>query len=101
MATRFFQGLRLQPRASGGNCSRGRFESSVGLESRMAISILPERSDVPLKDTWDTESIFPSVTAWEAALEALKESVFGRALNIAERSRLRGFYEREKLLKRW
>ena len=41
----------------------------------MAISILPERSDVPLKDTWDTESIFPSVTAWQAALEALKSEL--------------------------
>ena len=54
-----------------------------------------------LEDAHRVSSIHPLEASCHAALEALKNSVFGRALNIAERSRLRGFYEREKLLKRW
>ena len=54
-----------------------------------------------LEDAHRTTTPHPLEMSCHAALEALKESVFGRALNIAERSRLRGFYEREKLLKRW
>ena len=54
-----------------------------------------------LEDAHRTAAIHPLDASCHAALEALKNSVFGRALNIAERSRLRGFYEREKLLKRW
>ena len=80
MATRFFQGLRfsfskpqLLERAA--SHSSQCFESSPGLESRMTISVLPERSAVPRKDTWDTESIFASTAAWEAALETLKSEL--------------------------
>ncbi len=54
-----------------------------------------------LEDAHRVASVHPLEASCVAALEALKNSVFGRALNIAERSRLRGFYEREKLLKRW
>ena len=54
-----------------------------------------------LEDAHRVASIHPLEASCHAALGALKNSVFGRALNIAERSRLRGFYEREKLLKRW
>jgi hypothetical protein len=36
-----------------------------------------------------------------AALEVAKAALFGRGLNIAERSRLRGIYERTKLLRSW
>ena len=54
-----------------------------------------------LEDAHRVATIHPLEASCVAALTALKNSVFGRALNIAERSRLRGFYEREKLLKRW
>ena len=54
-----------------------------------------------LEDAHRVGTVHPLDASCRAALEALKNSVFGRALNIAERSRLRGFYEREKLLKRW
>ncbi len=54
-----------------------------------------------LEDAHRVASTHPLEASCVAALGALKNSVFGRALNIAERSRLRGFYEREKLLKRW
>ena len=54
-----------------------------------------------LEDAHRVAAIDPLEASCHAALGALKNSVFGRALNIAERSRLRGFYEREKLLKRW
>ena len=73
--THCFQGLRARPRASRNHRSSQRFESSLGLESRMAISNLPERSAVPVQHTWDTDSIFPSTTAWEAALEGLKRDL--------------------------
>jgi hypothetical protein len=36
-----------------------------------------------------------------ATLEAVKAALFGRGLNVAERARLRGIYERTKLLRSW
>ena len=54
-----------------------------------------------LEDAHRVAAVHPLEGSCHAAITALKNSVFGRALNIAERSRLRGFYEREKLLKRW
>lgn len=54
-----------------------------------------------LEDAHRVATVHPLEQSCQAALKALKNSVFGRTLNIAERSRLRGFYEREKLLKRW
>ena len=54
-----------------------------------------------LEDAHRVAATHPLDASCHAALSALKNSVFGRALNVAERSRLRGFYEREKLLKRW
>ena len=54
-----------------------------------------------LEDAHRVAATDPLELSCHAALAALKNSVFGRALNVAERSRLRGFYEREKLLKRW
>lgn len=54
-----------------------------------------------LEDAHRMAVVHPLDGSCHAAVTALKDSVFGRALNIAERSRLRGFYEREKLLKRW
>ncbi len=32
---------------------------------------LPERKDIPIEETWDLESIFPDVEAWQAALGAV------------------------------
>ena len=54
-----------------------------------------------LEDAHRVAAIHPLKASCHAAITALKESVFGRSLNLAERSRLRGFYEREKLLTRW
>lgn len=36
----------------------------------MAIKTLPVRSDVPREETWDLESIFPNVEAWEKAYQS-------------------------------
>lgn len=54
-----------------------------------------------LEDAHRQAQTHPLDEAIRAALQALKDALFGRPLNIAERSRLRGFYEREKLLRRW
>jgi hypothetical protein len=54
-----------------------------------------------LEDAHRAARIHPLEASCRAAITALKNSLFGRTLNLAERSRLRGFYEREKLLKRW
>ena len=54
-----------------------------------------------LEDSHRARESHPLEGTTFAALEAVKATLFGRALNIAERSRLRGFYERTKLLKSW
>ena len=36
---------------------------------------LPLRSEVPVEQTWNLESIYPSVEAWEADLKAVREMV--------------------------
>jgi oligoendopeptidase F len=38
----------------------------------MPTSVLPERAEVAREHTWDTESIFPDLNAWQAALEGLR-----------------------------
>ena len=37
----------------------------------------PPRSDIPVERTWDAESVFPSIDAWDAALEALLADLSG------------------------
>jgi hypothetical protein len=54
-----------------------------------------------LEDSHRARESHPLEDTTFAALEAVKATLFGRALNIAERSRLRGFYERTRLLKSW
>jgi hypothetical protein len=54
-----------------------------------------------LEDSHRARESHPLEDTTFAALEAVKGTLFGRALNIAERSRLRGFYERTRLLKSW
>ena len=38
----------------------------------MPRATLPPRNEVPVEETWNLESIFPSVDAWEAAYEEAK-----------------------------
>ena len=38
----------------------------------MAIKTLPVRSDVPQEETWNLESIFPDLKAWEKAYKAIE-----------------------------
>ena len=38
----------------------------------MTSTVLPKRSEVDAAHTWDTESIFKDVSAWEAALNGLR-----------------------------
>jgi oligoendopeptidase F len=40
-----------------------------------APSVLRERADIPVSDTWDLSSIFPSWTAWEEAYRELEQSI--------------------------
>lgn len=39
----------------------------------MSIKTLPERKDIAKEDTWDLESIFPTVDNWENALKEVKD----------------------------
>jgi oligoendopeptidase F len=41
----------------------------------MPTAVLPARNEVPREHTWDTESIYPDLTAWTAALEGLKREL--------------------------
>jgi oligoendopeptidase F len=41
----------------------------------MPRATLPPRNEVPLDETWNLESIFPSVDAWETAYEDVKGSL--------------------------
>ena len=41
----------------------------------MDTSKLPNREDVPIGETWDLDSIFPSVTDWQAALKSVSERI--------------------------
>jgi oligoendopeptidase F len=41
----------------------------------METTNLPNREDVPIEETWDLESIFPSVADWQAALKAISERI--------------------------
>lgn len=43
------------------------------------LTTLPLRSDVPLEQTWDLESIFPSPADWEAACQELASKLPGLA----------------------
>jgi len=36
---------------------------------------LPNRTDVPIEETWDLESIFPSVEAWQSALKEVEPQI--------------------------
>ena len=36
---------------------------------------VPERSDIPIQDTWDLSSLYPSDSAWKSALSALEEEI--------------------------
>jgi hypothetical protein len=56
---------------------------------------------VALEDLHRSGQDDPLEAAAFAALEAVKAALFGRGLNLAERSRLRGIYERTKLLRSW
>lgn len=39
------------------------------------IKQLPRREDVPVQDTWDLESMYPTVEAWEAAYRQLESEL--------------------------
>ncbi len=39
----------------------------------METNQIPNREDVPIEETWDLESIFPSIEAWQLALKAAAE----------------------------
>lgn len=39
------------------------------------IKPLPRREDVPVQDTWDLESMYPTVEAWEAAYRQLESEL--------------------------
>jgi oligoendopeptidase F len=41
----------------------------------MTQTSLPTRSQVPVQETWNLESIFPSIDAWEAALKQVNEDL--------------------------
>ena len=41
----------------------------------MESTALPERKDIPVEETWDLDSIFPNVEAWQAALAAVVERI--------------------------
>src|SRR5215204_2003109 len=43
---------------------------SIALDSS-AQKTVPPRSEVPVGETWNLESVFPTVAAWEAALAAV------------------------------
>jgi oligoendopeptidase F len=43
----------------------------------MSQTSLPLRSDIPVEETWNLESIFPSVEAWEAALKEAQSLIPG------------------------
>jgi oligoendopeptidase F len=36
---------------------------------------IPARSEIPFEETWSTESIFPTVEAWEAAYRQVEDSI--------------------------
>ncbi|RYL90265.1 oligoendopeptidase F [Sporolactobacillus sp. THM19-2] len=36
---------------------------------------LPKREDVPIKEKWDLEAIYPNIEAWEAAFSKVKELI--------------------------
>ncbi|MCP4753027.1 MAG: oligoendopeptidase F [Proteobacteria bacterium] len=38
----------------------------------MSQTTIPHRRDVPVEETWDLGSVFPSVEAWEAAIEEVE-----------------------------
>jgi hypothetical protein len=56
---------------------------------------------VALEDLHRSRLDDPLEAAGFATLEAVKAALFGRGLNVAERARLRGIYERTKLLRSW
>jgi len=39
----------------------------------MQSTTLPERKDIPIEETWDLDSIFPDVAAWQAALQSVAQ----------------------------
>jgi oligoendopeptidase F len=41
----------------------------------MPIATLPPRHEVPIEETWNLESIFPSVDAWEAAYKDVRRQL--------------------------
>jgi oligoendopeptidase F len=41
----------------------------------MTRTSLPTRSQIPVQETWNLESIFPSVDAWEAALKQVEDDL--------------------------
>jgi oligoendopeptidase F len=65
---------------------------------------LPPRSEVPIEETWNLESIFPNVEAWEAAIKEAKAMLPGLAefqgkLNEGAEILLACFEAVEKLLR--
>ncbi len=45
----------------------------------LSVKAIPDRSEVPLSDTWDLSSLFPNDKAWETAFEAWRNSIDGYA----------------------
>lgn len=45
----------------------------------MNKKLIPERSEVPVEETWKLESIFESIEAWEKAIEVVKGQIPGLA----------------------
>jgi len=41
----------------------------------MKSTTLPDRKDIPLEETWDLESIFPTLADWQAALKAVNDRI--------------------------
>jgi len=41
----------------------------------MASQIVPARRDIPIEQTWDTASVFPSDVAWEAEIAAVEAAL--------------------------
>ncbi len=75
----------------------------TGLEraSFAALEAGLDRLLTALEDAHRKRQSDPLEAAAFVALEEAKSALFGRVLNVAERARMRGLYERTKLLKSW
>lgn len=41
----------------------------------MESTTLPERKDVPIEETWDLDSIFPTIADWQASLKSVSDRI--------------------------